>query len=417
MKNKLNLFWSKLKQRLWFRPLIFCIIAVAMALAAEEADGTFLDDWVPEIKKESVEWLLNTIASSMLVISIFAVTSMLSAFSAAQNTATPRSFKLVVSDDVSQNALSVFISAFIFGIVGSVAINNGYFGTAGRFVLFMGALAFFALIILVFLRWVDRISRLGRLEHTIVQIEEVTANVIIERLKHPYLRALPIDKSKNNGTAVFSRETGYVQSFNLNRLQSFAEKADLRIRVSALPGKFVNLGEPLVYVDVDTPIDKDEVADAVNRAFAIGKSRDFDSDPRFGIIALTEIASRALSPGINDPGTAIQIISSHERLFFLWDQHSPDADQKPDYDRIEVPIIELPDLFEDAFRAIARDGAGNIEVMLKMQKCFTALHLMRNDSINQLSKEHSQLAYRRAKLAMDFPEDLELLKEKSLFSR
>jgi uncharacterized membrane protein len=46
--------------------------------------------------------------------------------------------------------------------------------------------------------------------------------------------------------------------------------------------------------------------------------RYFDEDPRFGLITLSEIASRALSPAVNDPGTAIQIISSYVRLFSLW---------------------------------------------------------------------------------------------------
>jgi uncharacterized membrane protein len=70
----------------------------------------------------------------MLVISIFAVGSMISAFSAASNTATPRSFQLTIADDVSKNALSVFIGSFIY-IVALVALKNGYYGRAGHFVL------------------------------------------------------------------------------------------------------------------------------------------------------------------------------------------------------------------------------------------------------------------------------------------
>jgi uncharacterized membrane protein len=386
-----------------------------MALLAKSADGTFLDDWVPEIKEGSVKWLLDTIASSMLVISIFAVTSMLSAFAAAQTTATPRSFKLVVADDVSQNALSVFISAFIFGIVASVAINDNYFGRSGRFVLFVFALAFFALIILVFLRWVDRISRLGRLEHTISQIEDVTTEGIIKRLENPRLRALPIDESKPNGTAIFSKEAGYVQNINLSRLQSYAEKVDLRIRVNALPGKAVNPGVVLAYIQVKDPIGKKEVTDSIHKSFIIGRTRDFEADPRFGLIALSEISSRALSPGINDPGTAIQIISSLERLFFLWDQHHEDKEEELRYNRIEMPVLKVDDLFLDSFRATARDGAGNIEVMLRMQKAFNALFIMKNKDVREAALVHSELAFKRAEQSMTLEQDLEALRKSCLY--
>jgi len=415
MKTTLIIFWNKLKTRLWFRPLLFCLIAITIALLAQLADGTFLDDIVPEIKEKSVTWLLDTMASSMLVISIFAVTSMLAAFTAAQNSATPRSFKLVIADDVSQNALSVFISAFIFGIVASVAINNGYFGTSGRFTLFISALAFFAVIILVFLRWVDRISRLGRLEHTVHQIEDAAEKAMVFYLKNPTLKCLPIDSRKSNGTPVCSKETGYVQNINFQRLQAFAEKTDIRIRVHALPGKFVNPGMPLVFIQIGETTDLEELSKSINKGFAIGKTRDFEADPRFGLIALSEIASRALSPGINDPGTAIQIIASQQRMFFLWGKHHKPADEDPVYDRLEVGELELNDLFEDAFRAIARDGAGNIEVMIKMQKAFKALHLMDNEFIRKEAMKYSKITYARAENVMKFANDLKVLKDNCLF--
>lgn len=108
----------------------------------------------------------------MLVIAIFAVGSMISAYSAATGTATPRSFKLIVADDVSQNALSVYIGSFIFSIVASVALRNEYYGQAGTFTLFILTLFVFAVVILTFLRWVERISKLGRLGHTIKKLKK-----------------------------------------------------------------------------------------------------------------------------------------------------------------------------------------------------------------------------------------------------
>jgi len=137
MKKKLFIYFHKLREQLWFRPLLFCLVSIGAALFAHQADGTKLDSLVPNIKTESIKGLLDTISSSMLVISIFAVASMISAFSSASNTATPRSFKIVVTDDMSQNALSVFIGSFIFSIVATVALDNGFYGKSGIFILFL----------------------------------------------------------------------------------------------------------------------------------------------------------------------------------------------------------------------------------------------------------------------------------------
>lgn len=91
--------------------MVFCLLSVGAALVAHIADDSFLVDIAPAIEKDSLQNLLTTISASMLVIAIFAVGSMLSAFSAASGTATPRSFELVVADAVSQNALSVYIGS------------------------------------------------------------------------------------------------------------------------------------------------------------------------------------------------------------------------------------------------------------------------------------------------------------------
>ena len=174
MNQNIIFYYNRLSEKLWFKPLIFCILSIIGALVAELADGTFLTDIAPDIKDESLDDLLNTLSSTMLVIAIFAVGSMISAFAAASSTATPRSFKLVVADDVSQNALSIYIGAFIFSIVDSVAFKNGYYGKAGHFVLFLLTLAVFFIVIFTFIRWVERISKLGRLGNTIQKIEDVT---------------------------------------------------------------------------------------------------------------------------------------------------------------------------------------------------------------------------------------------------
>ncbi len=246
---------------------------------------------------------------------VFAVGSMLAAYQSASSSATPRAFTLVVSDDVSQNALSTFIGAFIFSIVAQVALMNGYYEKAGRFILFIITILVFALVIISFIKWVDGIARLGRLSTTIAKVEKAAAEALRRRSEKPFLGGVKAE-NLTDGLPVFATTVGYIQRIDMDALQTAAENGDMQVEVAVLPGAFVTPDQPLAYLrgGCEEPEDTIETTSIV-KAFCIGKNRTFDDDPRFGLITLSEIASRALSPAVNDPGTAIEVTGIFVRLF------------------------------------------------------------------------------------------------------
>ncbi|MDA0663575.1 MAG: DUF2254 domain-containing protein [Proteobacteria bacterium] len=106
MKSLAGFFLMRLRERLWLKPLAFCLFAVAAAFIAHLADFTDAGSLVPEIAPDIIEKLLSIMSASMLPIATFAVASMISAYNSASNSATPRVFPLIVADDVSKTALS-----------------------------------------------------------------------------------------------------------------------------------------------------------------------------------------------------------------------------------------------------------------------------------------------------------------------
>ncbi|WP_144606087.1 DUF2254 domain-containing protein [Algoriphagus algorifonticola] len=413
MKKNLRYYYSLLKEKLWFKPLLFCFISIGSAFLAHIADNSFLDGLVPDIEKESIETLLNTMSASMLVIAIFAVGSMLSAFSAASSSATPRSFPLIVSDDVSQNALSIYIGSFIYSIVATVAFKNDYFGKAGHFTLFVLTLIVFAIVILTFLRWVDSISKLGRMGQTIQKVEKATKESIVERKHLPYLGANPFN-GKIIGKPVYPKIIGNITHIHMDQVDEFTKEFDVDVIINCLPGSFCTPDQPLAYFHQKHT--EEIESEKLIKCFEINPDRSFLDDPRFGLIALSEIGSRALSPGINDPGTAIAIIKSHTRLFCEWlSEKEEEKDSSVIYERVEVPPLSLSDMFEDAFRPIARDGAGTIEVMIWLQKSFSTLWNIGNQEAKDLTIHYSKIAFEGAEKAISNKHDIQLLKEKSLF--
>lgn len=407
--DRLRFLRNRLRDRLWVKPLVVCLLSIATAFIAKLADGSGLMAFVPEIAVGSLETLLSIMAASMLVIATFSVASMVSAYAAAGSTATPRSFPVVVADDASQNALSTFVGSFIFSIVALTAVKNDYYAAAGLFILFVLTVFVFSVVIVTFVRWVDNIARLGRLGSTIRKVEQAAEAALRRRRATPWLGGVAA-QGKPCGTAVFAARVGYVQHIDVAALQCWAEERQARVLVAALPGTFAAPGRALAYIRDDGGDGAEQDGEAVAAAFQIGRERLFDDDPRFGLVVLSEIAGRALSPAVNDPGTAIDIVGTLLRLFVLWNAQPKEVDEQvPLHDRVEVPEVSLRDMFDDAFTAIGRDGAGVVEVSVRLQKALRALAAVGDTEMRNAALYHARLALKRAEMALAVDEDLAAL--------
>ena len=413
--DQLQFYISRIKERLWVRPLALCVLSIGASFLARLADDHGLEAYLPQINPDSVEALLSIMASSMLVIATFAVGSMVAAYASASTAATPRSIPLVIADDVTQNALSAFIGAFIFSLVALISVQNELFESAGLFAIFALTLLVFAIVIVTFVRWVDRIARLGRVGNTIGQVEGATADAMDRRRHAPTLCAMPIaaGNAEEPGTAVYSSTVGYIQNIDVEALQSCAEEFACQVQLAALPGTFVTTTRPLLVVSGCQTFEQDRFL----CAFEIGANRTFENDPRFGLLALSEIADKALSPGVNDPGTAIDVIGTLVRLFTRW-QTPVDDDQRWQIscNRVQVPELDIDDMLDDAFTAIARDGAGIIEVSIRLQKALAALAQCDAPELAAAAKKQSRKALARCEHAMSHQDDIDAVREVAAFS-
>ena len=401
---------KRLMRRIWFRASLFSVAAVLTALVAAVVSPSIPPSISSKIGADAVDNILGIIAASMLGVTTFSLGAMVSAFSAATSNVTPRASRLVVEDPTTQNALAAFLGSFLFALVGIVAISAGVYGESGRVVLFAVTVGVIVLIVVTMVRWIDHLSTLGRVTETTAQVEEAAAAAMRERRDSPYLGAARwadvASGPPEGATPVFAGEIGYVQHVDVAALSEVAEEAKGRVYVAVLPGVFVDPGRPVAWFEGAG----EDVAETIAAAFTIADTRSFDQDPRFGVCVLSEIGSRALSPGINDPGTAIDVIGRGVRVLAIWAESRPD-EAEPEHPRVFAPSIEPDDLFDDLFNGIARDGAGIVEVGVRLQKAFRTLAGLGDGRFAEAARRHSRLAIERAEAKLVIEDDRRRLRD------
>ena len=395
--NYLQFQLRQLVQRMWFLPAAFSVLAVVTIVVAYSLAG-YLPEELPFVMPENaVQSILEILATSLLTVAVFALSTVVSALSAASSSTTPRAVPLISGDLQAQTSISVFIGAFLFAIVGIIGLSAGFYSEAGRLFLFGVTLLVVVLVVAALIRWIGQISAIGRVGNTINAVEKATRNSVQALIDLPLLNCRAL-RSEPKGEPIHAPQVAYVQYCNTNQLQGLAEKHDLVVSILSRPGAYATPDRPLMVVEGNLD---DAKREALLDCFKLGDSRTYDADPRYGFVVLGEIADRAMSASINDPGTAIDVIDTATRLFLDWH----DGDSEGDNDRVFVAPLSPQDMLEDFFRPIARDGAGTIEVMIRMQKSLEVL-AARNGYFREAARYMAEDALWRAERAMVAPNDL-----------
>jgi uncharacterized membrane protein len=372
-----------LTRRMWFRASLFCVFGVALALAGVLIGHALTYDFATKLGSKSVDEILNVLASSMLAVTTFSLTTMVSAYSGAASSVTPRAVQLLIDDSTAQNALATFLGSFLFAIVGIIALSTGLYGDTGRVILFAGTILVIVLIVFTFIRWIEHVARFGRMQDTIERVERAAMVAARAMAQRPRFGPRERIRVPEGAATVRHTEIGRVAHVDLAVLAEIAEEIGADIHLAALPGTLVDPARLLAWSE--GALDEKQ-AQRVRAAFSLAHHRVFDNDPRFGLVVLSEIASRALSPAVNDPGTAIAVIEAGTRVLATMLRHEPDPDLAPP-PSVKVPPFAFPDLIEDLYRPIARDGARMVEVGVRLQKALAALQHIASDAAQDCGRE------------------------------
>ena len=397
----------QLSRKLWLRTVAFAVLALFSALVA-----VLLQDLIPDalasiIGAGAAEKILTILASSMLAVTTFSLSVMIAAFSASTNSVSPRATRLLMEDSTTQNALATFVGSFLFSIVSIILLNTQLYTDRGQVVLFLTTILVTTLIVITILVWINHLSSLGRVGETANRVEDKAYAALKHYVAKPWLGANPLANLSHipeNAKSLQTSIIGYIQHIDIKAIDGWAKQNDCQVYVVVRAGVFADPSRPLLWLVGDA----EQSSETLLHAFTIKDYRTFDQDPRFGMLVLAEIASKALSPAVNDPGTAIEIIGRGMRVLSNWCS-TPVNQASIEFNSVWQLGLNLSDIFDDFFTPIARDGAALVEIQIRLQKAFLALAKI-NPDLRLQARRHSAAALARAIAAQSHEDDIAILK-------
>ncbi|THH39210.1 DUF2254 domain-containing protein [Aliishimia ponticola] len=396
---------------LWVRVTAMGILGIVTIAVSQGIEALLPVEWQSRISGAAADRLLDLIANGMLAVTTFSLTVMVSTYHATASQFTPRIHQLIREDAITQNTLATFIGAYVYALTAIVLREVTWLGDERALVLFCMTVLVLALIVWSLIRWMQHLQTLGSLINSARQVEDITRTQFRERLDMPCLGATPLTGAPpEDGIVITAPETGYIQIIHPEPLHEAAERMGVQIYFLEEIGSFVFYRTPFVRVTglEDDDEAREELAELVRENIVMGDERTFDQDPRFGLQTMSQIASKALSPGINDPGTAIDVINRSGRILSEY-RDETDAEDSPPYPRLHARPLDARELISDAFWAINRDGAQMVEVQKRLLKVLAGLMYHPDTELCEAAQEAATDYLHRALDAMDWDMDRDAL--------
>lgn len=413
MKTWFMSYWDSLRSNFWFIPSLMVAGAVVLSFLT-----LWVDHW-PETSRiasasltysrgpEGARAILSTVAGSMVTIASLTFSITIVTLQLASSQFGPRLLRSFVRDRGNQVVLGTFIATFTYCLLVLRAVN----GTDEHE--FVPHLSVIAALLLT-------LSSLGVLIYFIhhtsysIQAETVVASVgeelrrAIDRLfpeslgedaeganRHPSAASLPPGFDAGS-CPILAPKSDYLQSVAGEKLLALATEKKLILRIEHRPGGFVVEGQALVRVWPASRLDED-LADAIRGAFFFGPRRTQMQDTEFVVDQLVEVAVRALSPGINDPFTAVACLDRlGASLTRLATREAPSAHRfdKEGQLRVVAVVTSMPGIVDAAFHQIRQAARLNAAVTLRLLETIgVILPFARDAALRESLLRHAALVH------------------------
>ena len=379
----------------WFLPVVFLVGALLLSVLTRAVDESLSPTiahaapWIVSAKDAGV--VLSTLATAMLTFLGVVFSIGLVALQLASQQFSPRVLRTYVRSTTIKVALGTFIATFIYplfslGYLQELMRGGHPIATVSVAVAMLLALASIA----VFIAYVTLTIRGMRIAYAIstVALETRAALRRMSPAAEHYIDVEPppfgspdriVNYSKRPSPFALHAAQGVLQALDIGACVQLAVEHDCVLRLLPQVGQYVASGQPLFELfpratgAAGLPSER-----ALLRSVDVGPERAVHEDPFYGVRALVDVAAQALSPAVNAPTTAVQVLDRLQDFLALMASRPWPSGIYADRTgrvRLVVPVRSWEQFVDLALTEITEFGAGSPQVTRRLADLLDTLLL------------------------------------------
>ena len=432
MKTQIFKYLDRIHSSFWFIPVVMSVVAVALAFVTVSLDRPMTDwmrtawGWTFNGGAEGASAVLGTVAGSAITIAGVVFSMTLVALSLTSSQLGPRLLRNFMRDTTTQVVLGTFVATFLYCLLVLRTIRRAeeitfvphLSVTLGVLlaVVSVGVLIYFIHHVSVSIQANEIVARVG------TELIEGVDRLFLEHIDQGAPR-IPLEPPDARFLVTFDREAlpvnaaadGYLQFIDMNALMSLAIQEDAIIRLERRPGHYIITGCPLVLIWPGNRV-SNQLTQQVNSTFALGHQRTPGQDIEFAVSQLVEIAVRALSPGLNDPFTAIACVDQLASALCYLAQRDPPSPYRHDQEdqlRVIATAVTFPTITNRAFNQIRQYGRSSAAVTIRLLEVIAVITSFAHRSEDRAALlRHAEMITRGARDGLPEEEDRLAVKDR-----
>jgi uncharacterized membrane protein len=407
MKARLLTCVQKLRTSFWFVPSVMIAITLLLAWITLALDRRIDERQVSQLPlffQDGVEGarnLLSAVAAAMITVTGVTFSVTIVAFTLASSQFTPRLLRNFMRDFGNQVVLGTFIATFTF----CLSILRVVGGPTGEFIPRISVTcAFFMTLVSVcaMVYFIHHASALIQAQSIIADVGRELDAAIETLYPQEIGRSLPAEIGQelppdfaDRSVQVHGRRSDYLEALDGEGLMQLAHSEGLVLSIEVRPGDFIGDGEPVARAYPPEKV-AEEIHTRIHDAFIFGPERTQTQDPEFVLNELVEIAVRALSPGINDPATAMLCLDRLGAALSLVASRPAPSSHRYDRDgclRIVAKHYGFRGLCDAALNQIRQYGRTSVAVTIRLLEVLRRIgyHVVRESDAETLLRHATMI--------------------------
>lgn len=386
MISKLYNYWHILKSSLWFLPAIFCFCYFLSVLALYEIETLYFPNLeLPTIffsgNSDDAKSVTITLLSSMITMATLAISITIVALSLAASQLGPRLIKVFMANRKTQTFIGLFFGAVIACFILTVILHDaGPKAINPQITInFVFTISFANLFVL--LAFVHHVAQSIIADNVITSVAEDLMKAVsrLTRSRKKWVKNKGVSNEGITWPENFSSEcnslklnkSGYIQNIDYDQIALYAEGNKAYVQINVRSGDFLVDGQKELNIMCTKDTDIEKLNHEICKSFIVGNNRTPTQDIEYSIRHLVEIATRALSPGINDTYTALTVIDYlSQAMAQLFENEIPIEWYKDSNDnaRLKVERIDEKEIILVAFNQIRNEGKSKPIVLKHLLK-------------------------------------------------